>query len=97
MVYIKFLLFSGRHNDTSNIMSTWISQDVDKDNSFVLHFTSTDDHEDNNNLEQNPENEKHETGEVISQMSLHLLSMPHQTFVNVVQFDQGQLSLPKFL
>ena len=75
-------------------MSTWISQDDDKkDTGFVLHFTTTDDYENDKNLEQNPESEEYETGEVISQMSLHLLSMTHQTFVNVVQFDQGQSSL----
>ena len=66
--------------------------DEDKKNvGFVLHFTSTDDHEQDNQTSPEDE-EEHETGEVVSQMSLHLLSMTHQTFVNVVQFEQGQSS-----
>ena len=65
--------------------------DDKKGDGFVLHFTSTDDHEEDN-LSSPEDEEEHETGEVISQKSLHLLSMTHQTFVNVVQFDQGQSS-----
>ena len=67
--------------------------DNKEDAGFVLHFTTTDDHEDDKSLDESPEDEEeHETGEVVSQMSLHLLSMTHQTFVNVVQFEQGQSS-----
>ena len=74
-------------------MSALDDDDNKEDVGFVLHFTTTDDHEDDKSLDEIPEDEEeHETGEVISQKSLHLLSMTHQTFVNVVQFDQGQSS-----